>query len=156
MTPALREDLIQQRDRLQVLADRQASELEVLQVERTARFVAADQERERTAAHVRAVEDRAHQEVDRARRETQQWQQRLEATERSHRDVIRTLEARSETSLKQLQKAEKELARLSGQIVTLESSLATKAAAPRTKRTSRLTKAPKAAKVKAPKPRAKP
>jgi len=153
---ALREDLIQQRDRLQVLADRQASELEALQVERTARFVAADQERERTAAHVRAVEDRAHQEVDRARQETQQWRQRLEATERSHRDVIRTIEARSETSLKQLQKAEKEVARLSGQIVTLESSLAAKATATRTKPASRSTRAPKATKVKAPKSGARP
>jgi len=152
---ALREDLVQQRDRLQTLVDRQASELEALQIERSARLALADQERERTAAHIRAVEDRAHQEVDRARQETQRWQQGLEAAERDHRDVIRTLEVRSETSLKHLQKAEKEVARLSGQIVALENSLAAKATTPRTKRTSRSTKAPKATKVKAPKSRAR-
>lgn len=152
---ALREDLVQQRDRLQTLADRQTGELEALQIERSARLAAADQERERAATHIRAIEDRAHQEVDRARQETQQWQQRLEAAERSHRDAIRTLEVRSETSLKHLQKAEKEAARLSGQIVALENSLAAKATS-RTKRTSRSTKASKATKVKVPKSGARP
>lgn len=145
---ALREDLVQQRDRLQTLADRQTCELEALQIERSARLAAADQERERTATHLRTVEDRAHQEVDRARQETKQWQQRFEAAERSHRDAIRALKVRSEASLKQLQKTEKEVARLSGQVVALENSLAAKATTPRAKRTSRSTKAPK---VKAPK-----
>jgi hypothetical protein len=66
---ALREDLVQQRDRLQAMADRQTGELEALQATKAARLTAADQERERTAAHIRTVEDRAHQEVDRARQE---------------------------------------------------------------------------------------
>lgn len=66
---ALREDLIQQRDRLQAQCDRQTGEIEALQTERNTRLAAVDQERERAAAHVQAVEDRAHQEVDRARLE---------------------------------------------------------------------------------------
>jgi len=85
---ALREDLIQQRDRLQALVDRVTNELEVLQTDKAARFAAAEQERKRTAAHLSAVEDRAHQEVDRARQETKQWQHRHEAAERSYRDAV--------------------------------------------------------------------
>jgi len=145
---ALRDDLIQQRDRLQATVDRQSGELETLQAEKTARHAALEQERERTAAHIRAVEDRAHREVDRSRQETKQWQQRVEAAERNHHDAIRALEVRSEASLKQLQKAEKEVARLAGQIIALENMLAAKAIAVRTKPTSRSTKAPKAIKVK--------
>lgn len=121
---ALRQDLVQQRDRLQVLCDRQVGELEALQAERNARLVAADEERERTAAHIRAIEDRAHQEVDRARQEAKQWQQHLESTERSHREMLQTLEARCQASQKQSQHAEKEVARLLGQVSALETSLA--------------------------------
>ena len=153
---ALREDLLHQRDRLQAQCDRQSGEIEALQNERTARLAAADHERQRAGAHVQAVEDRAHQEVDRARQETKLSQQRLEVAERSHRDAIRTLEVRSETSLKQWQKADKEVARLTGQIAALELALAAKATTPRTKRTSRSTKASKATKVKAPKSGARP
>ncbi|MBD8900364.1 DNA-binding protein [Rhodanobacter sp. DHG33] len=145
---ALREDLVLQRDRLQTLADRQASELDALQAERTARLAVAEQERERTAAHLRTVEDRAHQEVDRARQEAKQSQQRLEAAERSHRDAIRALEVRSVASLKQLQKAEKEVARLSGQISVLETSLAKTTASTKVKRTPRSARPPGAAKTK--------
>lgn len=144
----LREDLIQQRDRLQASADRKASELEALQVERTGRLAAAEQERERTAAHIRAVEDRAHQEVDRARQETKQWQQRHEAAERSYRDTVQALEARCEALQKQSQKAEKEVARLSGQVTALETSLAKASAHPKKKRTPLSAKSSKAAKAK--------
>lgn len=145
---ALREDLIQQRDRLQASADRQASELEALQVERTARLAAAEQERERTAAHIRAVEDRAHQEVDRARQETKQWQQRHEAAERSYRDAIQILEARCEASHQQLQSAEKDVARLSGQVLVLETSLAKANANPKAKRIARSARSSKIIKTK--------
>ena len=145
---ALREDLIQQRDRLQALADRQTGELEALQVERTARLAASEQERERTAAHIRAVEDRAHQEVDRARQETKQWQLRLDAAERSYLEALQALEARCETSQRQLQKAEKEVARLSGQVSALETSLAKTSPSSKAKRVPRSVKSSKAAKAK--------
>lgn len=145
---ALREDLVQQRDRLQALSDRQTGELEALQIERTARIAAAEQERERTAAHIRAVEDRAHQEVDRARQEAKQWQQRLDAAERSYREALQALEARSEASQKQSQHAEKEVSRLLGQVSALETSLAKASASPKTKREPRSVKSSKAAKAR--------
>lgn len=145
---ALREDLLQQRDRLQAMADRQTGELEALQVERTTRIAAAEQERERTAAHIRAAEDRAHQEVDRARQEAKQWRQRLDAAERSHREVLQALEARSEASQKQSQHAEKEVSRLLGQVSALETSLAKASASPKTKRARRSVKPSKATKAK--------
>lgn len=148
---ALREDLIQQRDRLQAQCDRQTGEIEALQTERNTRLAAVDQERERAAAHVQAVEDRAHQEVDRARLEAKKWQQRQKAAERVHRDATQTLEARCEASQKQLQKAEKEVARLAGQIAALESTLAKTVRVPKTKGKPRSAIAPKAAKLKAPK-----
>jgi chromosome segregation ATPase len=145
---ALREDLVQQRDRLQAVVDRQTGELETLQAERTARLATAEQERERTAAHVQATEDRAHQEVDRARQETKQWQQRLEAAERSHHDAVRALETRCEAAQKQSQKAEKEVARLSGHVAALETALAKASARPRTKRTPRSAGSSKVVKTK--------
>lgn len=145
---ALREDLVQQRDRLQAAVDRLTGEIEALQAEKTARLAAAEQERERTAMHVKAVEDRAHQEVDRARQEAKQWQQRLDAAERSYREALQALEARSEASLKQSQHAEKEVARLLGQVSALETSLAKASASPKTKRPPRSVKSSKAAKAK--------
>jgi chromosome segregation ATPase len=144
----LREDLVQQRDRLQAVVDRQTSKLEALQAEKTARLAATDQERERTAVHIRATEDRAHQEVDRARQEIKQWQQRHEATERSYREAVQALEARCEASHRQLQTAEKEVARLSGKAAALETSLAKASARPRAKHTPRSVGSSKAAKAK--------
>ncbi|MFK2875706.1 DNA-binding protein [Rhodanobacter hydrolyticus] len=149
---ALREDLLQQRDRLQAVVDRQAGELEALQADKSDRLAAADQERERTAAHIRATEDRAHQEVDRARQETKQWQHRHEAAERSYREAVQTQEACSEALQKQWQNAEKEVARLSGHIAALETLLAKASARPKAnpkaKRGPRSARSSKTAKAK--------
>ena len=90
----------------------------------------------------------AHQEIDRARQEAKQWQQRLDAAERSYREALQALEARSEASQKQSQHAEKEVARLLGQVSALETSLAKASASPKTKRAPRLVKSSKAAKTK--------
>jgi len=148
---ALREDLVQQRDRLQAVVDRQSGELEALQADKTARFAASELERERTVAHIRVIEDRAHQEVDRARQETKQWQQRHEAAERSYREALQALEARCEALQKQSLIAEKEVARLSGQVSALESSLAKTSVVRKTKRTLRSAGSSKVAKAKKPK-----
>ncbi|KZC24023.1 integrase [Rhodanobacter thiooxydans] len=145
---ALREDLLQQRDRLQAMVDRQTGELEALQAERTAHLAATEQERERTAAHVRGIEDRAHQEIDRARQETKQWQHRHEAAERSYREAVHSQQARCETLQSQWQNAEKEVARLSGHVAALETSLANASARPKTKRTPRSGGSSKIAKAK--------
>jgi hypothetical protein len=95
---ALRDDLIQQRDRLQALCDRKTGELEALQADRIARLAAAEHGRERTAAHVQGVEDRAHQEIDSARQEAKQCQQRHEVAERSYREALHALESRCEAT----------------------------------------------------------
>jgi len=148
---ALRDDLVQQRDRLQAVVDRVTSDLEALQADKATRLTAAEQERERSATHLRLVEDRAHQEVDRARQETKQWQQRYEAAERSYRDTLRTLEARCEALQKQSQQAEKEVARLSGQVSALEISLAKASATTKMKRATRSSGSSKVSNAKKPK-----
>lgn len=148
---ALREDLSQQRDRLQAVVDRQTGELDALQAERTVRLAAAEQERERNATHVRGIEDRAHQEVDRARQEAKQWQQRHETAERSYREALHALEARCETSQQQSQQAEKAVARLSGQVAALETSLAKASAVRKTKRVPRSPGASKVGRTRKPK-----
>lgn len=148
---ALRADLAQQRDRLQAQADQLAAELQGQRTQWAEQQQAATAERISQETHVRNLEDRAHQEVDRARQEAKQWQHRYEAAEQSHRETLRALEARCETSLKQSQQAEKEVARLLGQVAALESSLAKASAARNTKRTSRLPKASKVARTKKPK-----
>lgn len=108
----------------------------------------AEQERERTTIHLRAVEDRAHQEIDRARQETKQWQHRHEASERSYREAAQSQEAQSEALRKQWQNAEKEVARLSGHVTALETSLAKASAGPKAKRTPRPARSSKTAKAK--------
>lgn len=102
----------------------------------------------RTATHLRAVEDRAHQEIDRVRQETKQWQHRHEAAKRSYREAVQTQEACSEALQKQWQNAEKEVARLSGHIAALETSLAKASARPKAKRGSRSARSSKTAKAK--------
>lgn len=145
---ALRDDLLQQRDRLQAMADRQMVELEALQAERSTRLAAAEQERERMAAHILAIEDRAHQEVDRARQEVKQGQQRLEAAERTHRDASQVLQVRYEAALQELRRVEKEVARLVGQVGALETALAKAIATARAKRAPRSARTSKTTKVK--------
>lgn len=145
---ALREDLIQQRDRLQAVVDRQAAVLEALQTDKVTLLAALDQERERTAAHLRSVEDRAHQEIDRARQETKQWQHRHEAAEQRYREAVQNQGARCEALQKQLQQAEKEVARLSGHVAALETSLAKASLRPKAKQARRPAKSSKTAKAK--------
>ncbi len=77
---ALRADLVLQRDRLQDQCDQQSGQIQALRAQLDDNQAALRTERERQEAHIRAVEDRAHQEVDRARQEAKQWQQRHEAT----------------------------------------------------------------------------
>lgn len=148
---ALRADLAQQRDRLQVRCDQLSTELQGLRAQWAVQQQAATAERISQETHVRNLEDRAHQEVDRARQEAKQWRLRHEAAEQSHREALLALEARCETSQKQSQQAEKEVARLSGQVAALETSLAKASLISKTKRTSRSPGASKSARTKKPK-----
>ncbi|BDU21582.1 DNA-binding protein [Dyella sp. GSA-30] len=67
---ALRDDVLQQRDRVQAITDQQRAEIEALRAEQALLGTAMRIEREQHTAHMRDAENRAHQEVDRARQET--------------------------------------------------------------------------------------
>lgn len=148
---ALRNDLAQQRDRLQVHCDQLSMELQGLRAQWAEQQQAATTERISQEAHVRNLEDRAHQEVDHARQEAKQWRLRHETAEQSHREALLVLQARCETLQKQSQQAEKEVARLSGQVAALETSLAKANPIRRTKRASRSPGSSKSARTNKPK-----
>ena len=143
---ALRADLAQQRDRLQAQSDQLSAELQGLRGQLDEQQQAAAAERARQEAYVRNLEDRAHQEVDRLRQDAKQWQQRLEAAERSHRDAETTLRSELAALRDQLRSSEKEIARYAGQIAGLERVLSKQAQPKTVKRAPRSTGSSKAAK----------
>ncbi|WP_243048730.1 DNA-binding protein [Dyella sp. RRB7] len=120
---ALRADLVQQRDRLQAQCDQQAKLIQALRAQLDDSQVALRTERERQEVHIRAVEDRAHQEVDRARQDAKQWQQRHEAAERVHRDVVTAIQTRYDSTRDEVRHLEQEVARQTGQVNALEKAL---------------------------------
>lgn len=120
---ALRADLAQQRDRLQVQCDQLTVELQGLRAQMAEQQQAAAAERARQEAYVRNLEDRTHQEVDRLRQDAKQWQQRLEAAERIHRDAETTLRNELGALRDQLREADREIARHAGQVAGLEKAL---------------------------------
>jgi chromosome segregation ATPase len=145
---ALRADLAQQRDRLQAQSDQLSAELQGLRAQLAEQQQAAAEERARQEAYVRNLEDRAHQEVDRLRQETKQWQQRLETAERSHRDTESSLRTELGALRDQLRDSDRDIARYAGQVAGLEKALSQqippkpKKKAP-TKRAQRATRAKK-------------
>lgn len=120
---ALRADLAQQRDRLQAQCDQLSAELQGLRGQLVEQQQTAAAERARQESYVRNIEDRAHQEVDRLRQETKQWQQRLENAERSHRDTESSLRTELGALRDQLREADREIARYAGQVAGLEKAL---------------------------------
>ena len=120
---ALRADLLQQRDRLQAQCDQQSAQILALRTQFDESQSALTAERERQEAHIRAAENRAHQEVDRARQEAKQWQQRLEAAERTNRGAIAKMQDRHGVAVDQVRRLEQEVARQTGQIGALERAL---------------------------------
>lgn len=131
---ALRADLAQQRDRLQTQSDQLIAELQGLRAQLAEQQQAAAAERARQEAYVRNLEDRAHQEVDRLRQEAKQWQQRLEAAERTHREAERLLQVDQSVLRDQLRSAEQAAARHAGQVAALEKALTETRAHPPPKR----------------------
>jgi len=121
---ALRTDLLQQRDRLQCVNDGQAEELRQLRVQIDEQGTTLREERARQDLYIQTIEDRAHQEVDRARQEAKHWQQRFEASERNHLAAAVELEAQRDSARDQLRVADKDIARQAGQITALEKALA--------------------------------
>lgn len=120
---ALRSDLAQQRDRLQTLCDQQASELQSLRNQLAELQTTLANERTKQEAYLRGVEDRAHQEIDRLRQENKHWQQRVDATERTHREAQSVLLAERQALHTQLRRAEQAMARYAGQVTGLEKAL---------------------------------
>jgi len=120
---ALRADLLQQRDRLQDQHDQQSEQFQVLRTQLDELNVALQTERERQESHIRAVEDRSHREVDRARQDSGQWQQRYEHAQRTHRDAAAATEIRCNSLSARVRELEQETARQAGQIAGLEKVL---------------------------------
>lgn len=120
---ALRADLVQQRDRLQSQYDQQFALNESLRTQLEDLQANLQLERSRQEVHIRAVEDRSHQEVDRARKDAKQWQQRNEASERAHRDAANASQERLGSMGGQVRHLEHEVARQAGQIAALEKAL---------------------------------
>lgn len=120
---ALRADLLQQRDRLQDQHDQQSEQFQALRTQLDELHTALQTERERQEAHIRAVEDRSHREVDRARQDAGQWQQRYENAQRTHRDASAATEIRCDSLSARARELEQETARQLGQISGLEKAL---------------------------------
>jgi hypothetical protein len=96
--------------------------------------VALRTERERQEAYIRASEDRAHLEVDRARHDGKQWQQRHEVVERTSRDAMAALQGRHDAAVDQARHLEQEVARQTGQIDASEKALSEACSATSAKR----------------------
>jgi DNA repair exonuclease SbcCD ATPase subunit len=106
-------ELVRQRDGLQQRAEQLAGDFDNHKSAVTA-------EREAQAAHVRAVEDRAHAEIDRAREETKTLQTILQRRERE----ASTVATRLETAVASIRTAEQLAAEHGARAKTLEQQLA--------------------------------
>jgi DNA repair exonuclease SbcCD ATPase subunit len=109
---AQRSDLLQQRDRLHAQVEQHRTDLEKLRTEHAA-----------TQAHVRTVEDRAHQLVDQARQEVKASQQRFEREQREHSKTVAQLTAQKEELQNAARAAEQATAHQSGRVAALEATL---------------------------------
>jgi chromosome segregation ATPase len=91
----------------------------------------ADDERQASAAYARSVENRAHGAIDEARQELKALRHSLSATtrEQAHRDAAHAREVGALTRAKI--SAERDVARLTGRVQALETTLATLKPAPR-------------------------
>jgi len=121
---ALRADLVQQRDRLQAYGDQQALEIKELRMLLAERDGELRRDREQKETYLRNVEDRAHQEIDRARLDAKQWQHRYETLERAHQNALATVQTERDLLRDQLRKADNEVARSKGVASALEKVLA--------------------------------
>ncbi|GGA40827.1 DNA-binding protein [Dyella nitratireducens] len=109
---AQRLDLMHQRDRLQVQLEQQRVELDELRTEYSI-----------VQEHVRTVEDRSHQQVDRARLEIKSVQQRLEREQREHSKLVAQLTAQQEELRVTVRVAEQAAAHQAGRVAAFEATL---------------------------------
>lgn len=102
----------QQRDHLSGQLAHQQSELDALRVEHAA-----------AQAHIRAVEDRAHQQVDQARQEIKTLGQQHERARREHGKQVAELTAQCDGLRAEVRTAEQSAAHQAGQVAALEATV---------------------------------
>jgi hypothetical protein len=108
---------LQQRDRLQNQSSQQTVHVQALRSQLEELETALQSERERQETHIRAIEDRSHQEIDLARQDAKLWQQRHESAERAHRDTTAAAQTRSDSLNGKLRDIEQGAARVKGDTV---------------------------------------
>ena len=113
-------DLTQQRDRLQSQLEQSQVELGTLRSDQAG-----------TQEHVRKIEDRAHQQVDRVRLEVKELQQRMKQEQRDHKQQVGQLMAQVDELRKASRTAEQSAARYEGRVSALEVALASGRASPK-------------------------
>ena len=118
-----KDELRQSRDRLQHVADQRAAEIERLSAQRAALESTSVKERERHDAHLSCVENRAHQEVDRARQEAKALREELKLTKRDHAKALAALDQERATLQHALREAETHAATQAGHAAALQSAL---------------------------------
>jgi chromosome segregation ATPase len=116
-------DVKAQRDKLQEQADMLVQDMLRLGAKLDKQEKAHATERASTAAHVRAVEDRAHAEVDRARAEAKALRGMLDQAERSRRTAEQTTAKEHREHANQLRVAERDAAAQRARAEALEDQL---------------------------------
>lgn len=105
-------DVRQQRDHLTGQLERRQAELDALRAEHAA-----------AQAHIRAVEDRAHQQVDQARQELKALGQQQERVRREHAKQLAEFTTQRDALQAALRTAEQTIAHQAGQVAALEATV---------------------------------
>jgi len=105
-------DLRQESDRQQVQLEQQRADMDALK-----------SEREAAQAHIRAVENRGHQQIDQARQENKVLQQRLEWEHREYAKQIAEFTAQRDALQAAVRTAEQAAAHRAGQVAALEATV---------------------------------
>lgn len=106
-------DARQQRDHLQEQVERRGAELDAVRAEHAA-----------TQAHIRAVEDRAHQQVDQARQEIKALKQQHDRAQREQNKRVAELTAQRDALRAAVQSSEQATAHQAGRVAALEATIA--------------------------------
>lgn len=105
-------DAQQQRDHLQRQLERRQAELDVLRTEHAA-----------AQAHIRTVEDRAHQQVDQARQEIKALGRQQEQARRGHAKLVSELTTQRDTLQAAARTDEQTIAHQAGRLAALEAAI---------------------------------
>lgn len=117
-------DAMRQRDQLQLRNEQLELELGTVRAAMQTQESTAMAEREALTAHVRAVEERTHSEVDRARGETKGLRTQIAQLERERRSADQTAATKLEAATAHARAAEREAAVQAARAQTLEREIA--------------------------------